>query len=205
MIEEPIESRRIYEGRVLNLRVDTVRLPDGRLTTREVVEHGGAVALVPLHDDGTITFVRQYRTPAQAVLLEIPAGGIDPGESPEAAAHRELAEETGLRASRLEHVAAFYTAAGFCSEFMHLYIPTGLSEATAHQDDDENIETIRLTRRRIGHREPASERKRTKRRCGRLEIRCSAFSSRGSTAPLCGDCPVPDRDPHPASPRTPRP
>ena len=145
MIEEPIESRRIYEGRVLNLRVDTVRLPDGRLTTREVVEHGGAVALVPLHDDGTITFVRQYRTPAQAVLLEIPAGGIDPGESPEAAAHRELTEETGLRASRLEHVAAFYTAAGFCSEFMHLYIATGLSEATAHQDDDENIETIRLS------------------------------------------------------------
>ena len=97
-----------------------------------------------LHDDGTITMVRQYRTPAQAVLLEIPAGGIDPGESPEAAAHRELAEETGLRASRLEHVAAFYTAAGFCSEFMHLYIATGLSEAIAHQDDDENIETIRL-------------------------------------------------------------
>ena len=80
MIEEPVDSRRIYEGRVLNLRVDTVRLPDGRLTTREVVEHSGVVALVPLHDDGTITFVRQYRTPAQAVLLEIPAGGIDPGE-----------------------------------------------------------------------------------------------------------------------------
>src|SRR5215471_5636254 len=101
LTETPIESQRIYEGRVVKLRVDTVRLPNGETSKREVVEHGGAVAIVPMLDDDTVVLVRQFRLPAGKVLLEIPAGGVEEGEDEQESASRELMEEIGRRPGQL--------------------------------------------------------------------------------------------------------
>jgi ADP-ribose pyrophosphatase len=129
---------------VVSLRVDRVKLPDGRSTVREVVEHAPVVAIVALDGREDVLLVRQYRLPARQSLLEIPAGGVDPGESPEEAAQRELQEETGQRAGRLEHLCSFFTSAGYCDEYMHLYLATALEPSTLAADADENIEVVRL-------------------------------------------------------------
>src|SRR5579885_535991 len=100
-VERTVESREVYRGRVVSLRVDTVELPDGFRTRREIVVHGEAVAVVPVLPDGRVILVRQFRKPAEAELIEIPAGGVEGGESPEDCVRRELAEETGFRPGRL--------------------------------------------------------------------------------------------------------
>jgi ADP-ribose pyrophosphatase len=139
-----VESRRVYEGRVVNLRVDRVKLPDGRSTVREVVEHAPVVAIVALDDRGDVLLVRQYRLPVKQALLEIPAGGVDAGEGAEEAAQRELQEETGQRAGRLERLASFFSSPGYCDEYMHLYLATALEPAALAADADESIEVVRL-------------------------------------------------------------
>ncbi len=126
MAEEVISSRVIFEGRILKLRVDTVRTVDGRETTREVVEHAACVAVVAVDEKGDILLVRQYRDALGKELLEIPAGGIDKGESPEAAVVREMQEETGFRPRQVTRLCGFYTTPGFCDEYLHLYLATGL-------------------------------------------------------------------------------
>lgn len=143
--ERVLESRRVYEGRVVNLRVDTVVLPDGRSAVREVAEHAPVVVIVPLDGDGNVLLVRQYRLPVQQSLLELPAGGIDAGESVEEAVQRELREETGQRAGRLERLAAFYASPGYCDELMHLYLATELEPSPLTADSDENIEVVLIT------------------------------------------------------------
>ncbi len=140
--EHTIESRRIYEGRALKLRVDTVVLPGGRVSSREIVEHSGAVAIVPLDSGMNVLMVRQYRKPVEQPLLEVPAGGLDEGEEPEACAHRELREETGYLAARMEALASFFTTPGFCDEVMHAFLATGLTPGVADPDEDENIEVV---------------------------------------------------------------
>jgi len=142
--ERVTESRRIHEGRIVNLRQDTVDLADGRTALREVVEHAEVVAIVPLDADGNVVLVRQYRRPAKDALLEIPAGGIDDGESIKDAAQRELQEETGYRAERLERLSGFFVAPGYCTEFIHLLLATGLSESAIAGDEDEDIVIERL-------------------------------------------------------------
>jgi ADP-ribose pyrophosphatase len=138
--ERVLHSERVFAGRLLNLRVDRVALPNGRETTREVVEHPGAVAIVPLHDDGRVVLVRQYRHAVGRSLLEIPAGTLDQGEeSAEAAAARELQEETGYRAARLTPLATFYPAPGFATERMTVFLATGLTDGDPGQMEDENI------------------------------------------------------------------
>jgi ADP-ribose pyrophosphatase len=139
-----VESRRVYEGRVVNLRVDRVKLPNGRSSVREVVEHAPVVAIVALDSRGDVLLVRQYRLPAQQSLLEIPAGGVDSGESPEEAAQRELQEETGQRAGWLERLGSFFASPGYCDEYMHLYLATGLEPSALAADADESIEVVRL-------------------------------------------------------------
>ena len=139
-----MESHRLYEGRVLSLRVDRVNLPSGRSTVREVVEHAPVVAIVPLDGEGNVLLVRQYRLPAKRSLLEIPAGGVDPGESAEDAAQRELQEEVGERAGRLERLCSFFASPGYCDEYMHLYLATELEPSALKADVDENIEVVRL-------------------------------------------------------------
>ncbi len=140
--EVMVSSRKVFSGRAVRLRVDEVRLePEGRAARREVVEHPGAVALVPLTADGQVLLVRQYRYAAGRELLEIPAGTLEPGEDPEVCARRELEEETGRRAVGLEHLASVFTSPGFCDELMHIYLarleegPGGQS----HPDEDERI------------------------------------------------------------------
>jgi ADP-ribose pyrophosphatase len=142
--ERVLESRRVYDGRVVNLRVDTVALPDGRSAQREVAEHAPVVVIVPLDGGGNVLLVRQYRLPVKQALLELPAGGIDAGESVEEAVQRELREETGQRAGRLERLAAFYASPGYCDELMHLYLATELEPSPLAADSDESIEVMRM-------------------------------------------------------------
>lgn len=139
--EVTLSSNRIYEGKVLSLRVDEVTLPGGKTARREVVEHNGAVAIIPVTDLGDVVLVRQFRYPAGIAMWEIPAGKLEAREEPEATAQRELAEETGYRAQSLRKVAEFYTTPGFSSELMHLYLAEGLYEFRAEADSDEIIQT----------------------------------------------------------------
>lgn len=143
-LEPTVESKRVYEGRIVNLRVDTVRLPTGRVTTREIAEHGNSVCIVPIDSDGNVLLVRQYRKPAEDTLLEVPAGGMDPGESPEDSALRELQEEIGHTADDLRPLSSFWLAPGWCTEFMYSFIATGLRQAKLAADDDENITVERI-------------------------------------------------------------
>jgi ADP-ribose pyrophosphatase len=138
-----VESRRVYEGRVVSLRVDRVKLPDGRSAVREVVEHAPVVAIVALDSRGDVLLVRQFRLPVKQSLLEIPAGGVDSGETAEEAAQRELQEETGQRAGRLERLCSFFASPGYCDEYMHLYLATGLEPSALAADADESIEVVR--------------------------------------------------------------
>jgi ADP-ribose pyrophosphatase len=142
--ERVVESRRIFEGRIVRLRVDTVAFPDGRSAQREVAEHAPVVVVVPLDGEGNVLMVRQYRLPVKQFLLELPAGLIDPGESVEEAVQRELREETGMRAGHLERLAEFYASPGFCDELMHLFLATELEFSPLAPDSDESVEVVRM-------------------------------------------------------------
>ena len=142
--EPTVESKLVYEGRILDLRVDTVRLPSGRLTTREIAEHSDSVCMVPLDSQGNVMLVRQYRKSVESNLLEVPAGGIDENEAPEDAALRELQEEVGYTAGKIMRLAGFWVSPGWCTEFMHAYLATELTPARLDADFDENITVIRV-------------------------------------------------------------
>jgi len=137
--EKTISSKRIYEGKILNLRVDQVLLPNGKEGGREVVEFSGAVAIVPVTDDNKVLMVSQYRYPVAEVLLEIPAGKMDQGENPEECARRELKEETGCTTGSLVKMAEFYTTPGFTTELMHVYLARGLTFGEQSPDEDEFV------------------------------------------------------------------
>jgi len=130
---------------MLTLHVDTVTLPNGKKARREVIDHPGAVAVVPLHADGTVTLVDQYRHAVGRVTREIPAGKLDKGESPLACAKRELAEETGLRAKRWQRLASLWTTPGFTDEVIHLFLATGLSDLGSQPDEDEFVRVHRTS------------------------------------------------------------
>jgi ADP-ribose pyrophosphatase len=142
--ETVTSTRRIYDGRIVSLREDEVRLADGRSARREVVEHADVVAVVPIDSEGNVVLVRQYRLPAGESLLEVPAGGVDDGESPEDAAQRELREETGLRAGKLERLTGFYVSPGYCTEFIHVYLAKDLVDDPIDGDEDEDISIERM-------------------------------------------------------------
>lgn len=144
--EEKISSELVYEGKILNLRVDTVRLPNGNQSKREVVEYEGAVGIVALPSKSEILMVRQFRYPAGREFLEIPAGKIEPGEMPLDCAQRELKEETGATAAKWEKLYSFYSTPGFSTEKMHLFLATGLIFEEQQLDDDEFVEikTVRF-------------------------------------------------------------
>lgn len=145
MEERTLSSSRPYRGRRINVRLDEVERADGHRTTREIVEHPGAVAIVAW-DGERVAMVRQWRHATGRALLEIPAGTLEPDEPPAETARRELAEEVGLAAATWEEGPRFYTAPGFCDELMHLYLATDLSAATGEADADEQIEASWLTR-----------------------------------------------------------
>jgi ADP-ribose pyrophosphatase len=136
-------SQKVFEGRVVNVTVDTVS--EGGLTyQREVVHHNGSAVIVPVFDDGTVALVRQYRHPAVRYLLEVPAGTLAKGERPEIGAARELKEELGLVAARLEKLSEFFVSPGFLEEKMWIYLATELSEGEQALEDDEIIDVVRL-------------------------------------------------------------
>ncbi len=145
LTETKIGTELIYSGRVVHLYLDTVQLPNGKTATREVVRHGGAVAIVPVDADRNIIMVRQYRHPIGRILLEIPAGTLHEGEVPELCAVRELQEEIGYKPGHLEKIGAVYLAPGYSSEFIHLYMATDLQESQLEMDEDEFIEVERVT------------------------------------------------------------
>ena len=142
--EPTVESKLVYEGRILDLRVDTVRLPSGRLTTREIAEHSDSVCMVPLDSQGNVLLVRQYRKSVESNLLEVPAGGIEENEAPEDAVLRELQEEVGYTAGKITRLAGFWVSPGWCTEFMHAYLATELSPARLDADLDEDITVIQV-------------------------------------------------------------
>jgi ADP-ribose diphosphatase len=140
--ERVLSSRTIFEGDILTLRVDEVEAADGHRSTREVVEHAGAVGIVCVHA-GDLVFVRQYRHATGESLLEIPAGKLGPGEDPEGCAARELVEEVSLRPRTLEHLATYYTTPGFTNEKFHLYFTDDVVEEPGQTDEGEVIEIER--------------------------------------------------------------
>jgi ADP-ribose pyrophosphatase len=139
MEEQTIASQRPFEGKLISVRVDTVALPSGRTATREIVEHPGAVGILPW-DGARLAVVRQWRHATGAVMLEIPAGTLEPDESPRTTAERELAEECGLAADDWEQGPAFFTAPGFCTERLTLFLATGLRDHTVDAPEDEELE-----------------------------------------------------------------
>lgn len=134
------ESERFFEGRVFAVRRDLVEFEDGRTQRLDVVEHPGSFAIAACPDPASLVLVRQYRHPARTWLWEIPAGKAELGESPLEGAARELAEETGYRAARVEEIASFYMTPGFCEERLHLVLAEGLTAGESHLDPDEEIE-----------------------------------------------------------------
>lgn len=145
MTEEPtIRSQQIYQGRIMRLRVDTVITADGRESTREIVEHDDCIAVVAVDENDNILFVRQYRKPIERELLEIPAGGIDRGETPEEAVIREMQEETGYLPGKVERLAGFYSSPGFCTEYLHLFLATELTPSRLYADDTAGITLERI-------------------------------------------------------------
>ncbi|MBP1737018.1 MAG: ADP-ribose pyrophosphatase [Oscillospiraceae bacterium] len=140
LTENTLESKLEYQGHIVTVRTDRVTLPNGGTATREVVSHPGGVAVVPLMEDGTVLMVRQYRYAFSQVLLEIPAGKLNPGEEPLPAAMRELEEEAGVVPEELIDLGAIYPSPGFCDETLYLYLAKGLTRTFCHPDDDEFLE-----------------------------------------------------------------
>ena len=140
--EPTVSSRRIFDGKILSLRVDTVALSSGIEATREVIEHGPAVAIVPVDDTGNVHLVKQYRKAIGDSLLEVPAGRMERGEDPAEAARRELGEETGLEAGKLDFLGSYFTTPGFTDEEMYAFLATDLREGEAHPDEDEEVERV---------------------------------------------------------------
>ncbi len=140
-----LASQKIYEGRVIKLRVDELQIPSGLKMRREIVEHPGAVVMLSIDSAGLIHWVRQYRHATGQALLELPAGTLELGEDPETCARRELAEETGFAAAAWRPLGGFFTAPGFCSEYIHAFAASNLSPEDADGDEDEDIEVVPLS------------------------------------------------------------
>ncbi|MGD0612876.1 MAG: NUDIX hydrolase [Anaerolineales bacterium] len=143
MAFELLKSEIVYPGRAFTIRRDHLRLPDGHETKFDIVEHHGSVVLIPVDEQGNLVFVRQYRHAAGLDLLELPAGTLDEGEAPEACARREIREETGLAARKLEDLGGFYLAPGYSTEYMHVYLATDLYPDPLEADADEFLSVER--------------------------------------------------------------
>lgn len=144
MEEITISSKRIYEGKILNLRIDEVLLSNNKTSSREIIEHNGAVALIAINNDNQILLVKQFRTAIGKSLIEIPAGKLEANEMPATCASRELIEETGFKPEKLTKIMEISTSPGFCTEKIHLFLAEDLKPAYLQCDDDEFIEVITM-------------------------------------------------------------
>lgn len=144
LVEKFVRSRKVWGGNAVDFRVDTVRLPNGKLATREFMDHPGAVGVVPFLDKDTVVMVRQYRHPVRKVTLELPAGKLDKGERPLPCVRRELAEETGYTARSIKPLIDYWPTPAFANEVLHLYVAEGLRPGRMRTDEDEFLECVTL-------------------------------------------------------------
>lgn len=143
--EKTLSSRLAFSGRAVRVRIDTVQTSDGRKTTREIVEHSDCVAIIAIDVDNNILLVKQFRKPVEKELLEIPAGGIEPGEDPEACVSRELREEAGYLPRKVEKLGGFYSSPGYCTEYLYLYLATDLTPGQLYAEDTAGIKVVKVT------------------------------------------------------------
>lgn len=145
MYEKTMKSTKIFEGKVISVRVDTVELPGAKYAKREIVEHRGAAAILAVDENENIYMARQYRKACEEVLLEIPAGKLEIGEKPLDCAKRELKEEVGIVAENMGYMLEFYTSAGFCNEKIHIFLANGITLVEREPDEDEIIEVEKFS------------------------------------------------------------
>lgn len=151
MVFETETTQTVFEGRVFNVRQDRVRYPDGRLVQMDIVDHRDAVTILPVDGEGQIWFIRQYRHAAAKELLELPAGVAEPGEEMAVSAQRELREEIGMAAKRMEKVGGFYLAPGYSTEYMHVFLATDLYPAPLPGDESELLSVEKISARHALH------------------------------------------------------
>ncbi len=144
LVETFVSSEEIFNGRLLHVFRDTVELPNGKRSTREYIRHNGAVAIVPIDENGDVFMVRQFRHAVGRVTLEIPAGKIDPGEEPLASAERELSEETGLLDAQFESIGDLMPSVAYTSEIIYMYIARGFTVGDQHTDPDEFVQVVKI-------------------------------------------------------------
>lgn len=142
--EKTMKSEKIYEGRIINVKIDTIELPNKKYSKREIVEHPGAVGIVPITANGEIILVRQFRKAVEKALLEIPAGRLETDEEPSQCAIRELKEETGYTAKNIKKMFEFYSAPGFSTEKIYVYLAQDIIKGAPQPDEGEYIEVIKM-------------------------------------------------------------
>ncbi len=142
--EKTLSSRKIFDGRVVKLKIDTVELPDGNEAEREIIEHPGGVCVLAVDDENNVLMVRQYRNGAEDVLLELPAGKLEVGEDHFECGKRELEEETGMVAEHYEYLGFFYPTPAYCQERIHMYFACGLNPSCQKLDEGEFLEVIKI-------------------------------------------------------------
>lgn len=145
LYEKTIESKLIYDGSFISLKVDKVLLPDGKTSQRAIVMHSGAAVVVPVDQENNVVLIKQFRKPIEKVIIELPAGKLDKDEDPVNCAKRELEEETGLSAQELVKLTEIYTTPGFSNEVIHVYLAKGLSQGSSHTDSDEFVEVFKVS------------------------------------------------------------
>lgn len=144
LIEKTIFSEEIFDGKVVKLRVETVKLPDGSIQTREVIRHPGGVGVIAIDDENNVLMVKQFRPGAKGVLLEIPAGKLEYGENPEECGRRELSEETGFIANEFSHLAKFYVTPAYCEEIINIYFARNLVPSKQNLDEGEFLDVLKI-------------------------------------------------------------
>ena len=149
LYEKKLSSEQIFDGKVVKLFVDKVELPDGKEAIREIVRHPGAVCVIPVTDEGDVIMVKQYRYAFETVMLEIPAGKLEPGENPLEAVKRELEEESGLVAGKIEYMGEIFTTVAIFDEKIHAYLATELVFNNAHPDEDEFLEVEKIPLKKL--------------------------------------------------------
>lgn len=142
--EKTMKTEKIYDGKILNLRIDTVELPDKKYSKREIIEHPGAVGIVAITNNNEMVLVKQFRKAIEKELIEIPAGKLEIGEEPKDCVIRELKEETGYSAEKITYIMEFYTSPGFSNEKLYLFLAEDLHEGVAEPEKDEYIEVLKI-------------------------------------------------------------